>query len=188
MPQAVLLLPGVGAQGATPGRRRPRVHERPCERARHRLALGHLRLPRQRRATGDRRRRRGGAAEARGLGRLRLVSAGTGPPRRAFAAPRRLPRRRDGRGPARPRRARERRLDDADRRTTAVTTAPRRRGRARPARRRRARPAPSSTSIQAGDTLDAVAASTTRRSSGCSCSTRHRPDVALTVGQRIRVQ
>ena len=36
-PQAVLLLPGVGAQGATPGRRRARLHERPGERARRRL-------------------------------------------------------------------------------------------------------------------------------------------------------
>ena len=49
MPQAVLLLPGVGAQGATPGRPRARVHERPGERARQRLALGDLRLPRDRR-------------------------------------------------------------------------------------------------------------------------------------------
>ena len=86
MPQAVLLLPGVGAQGATPGRPRPRVHERPGERARQRLALGHLRLPRDRRGLPRRGRRRGGAAAAGDLGGVRLVAV-TGRPWRSYAAP-----------------------------------------------------------------------------------------------------
>ena len=74
MPQAVLLLPGVGAQGATPGRPRARVHERPGERARRRVPLGHLRLPRP-----GGRLARAAAAEAarlapRDLGGVRLVA------------------------------------------------------------------------------------------------------------------
>ena len=73
MPQAIILLPGVGAQGATPGRRGARLHERAGERARQRVALGDLRLPRRRRRLACRRRRRGGPPRRRDLGRLRLV-------------------------------------------------------------------------------------------------------------------
>ena len=73
MPQAVLLLPGIGAQGAKAGRPRARVHERPGERARQRLALGHLRLPGVRRGLPRRGGRRGGAGAAGDLGGVRLV-------------------------------------------------------------------------------------------------------------------
>ena len=59
-PQQVLLLPGIGAQGAGPGRRRARVHERPGERARRRVARDRLRLPRARRRLAD-----GGAPRGR---------------------------------------------------------------------------------------------------------------------------
>ena len=51
MPRAIILLPGVGAQGATPGRRRAGVHERPGERARQRVPVGDLRVPRRARRT-----------------------------------------------------------------------------------------------------------------------------------------
>ena len=43
MPRAVLLLPGVGAQGGRPEDLAPAFSRRPGERARLRLALGHLR-------------------------------------------------------------------------------------------------------------------------------------------------
>ena len=73
MPQAILLLPGVGAQGATPGGRRARVHERPGERARDRLPLRHVRGEGGRRELAPRRGRGGAATRARGLGRRRVV-------------------------------------------------------------------------------------------------------------------
>ena len=44
MPRTILLLPGVGAQGALGRRPGARVPERPGERARLGLALGHLRV------------------------------------------------------------------------------------------------------------------------------------------------
>ena len=50
MPQAILLLPGIGAQGGAVSDLVARVPERPRQRARRRLALDRLRLP------GDRRR------------------------------------------------------------------------------------------------------------------------------------
>ena len=73
MPQAILLLPGVGAQGATPARRRARVHERPRERARDRLPLRHVRGEGGRRELAPRRGRGGAATRTRGLGRRRVV-------------------------------------------------------------------------------------------------------------------
>ena len=54
-------------------RRRPRVHERAGERARHRLAFGHLRVPGRRGRLAGGGRGRGRAVEARGLDSLRLV-------------------------------------------------------------------------------------------------------------------
>ena len=150
MPQAVLLLPGVGAQGATPGRPRPRVHERPGERARQRVALGDLRLPRGRRATSAPRpapRRRGCG---RRYGRSRAGS-------RHRSAPWRSSRR------ARPRSCSPRRSSIAVVRAelhdggSTATHAPADAGRAR--RRRRApRAAPRVYVVRAGDTLDAIAA------------------------------
>ena len=86
MPQAILLLPGIGAQGATPGRRRARLHERAGERARPRLARGHLRVPRRRRRLAQGRGRRGGAAPRRGLDRVR--DGRPGPHRASGRAPR----------------------------------------------------------------------------------------------------
>ena len=74
MPQAIILLPGVGAQGATPGRRRPRLHERARERPRQRVALGDLRLPRHRGRLARRRGSRGRAPPGRDLGRGGLVA------------------------------------------------------------------------------------------------------------------
>ena len=149
MPQAVLLLPGVGAQGAMPGRPRARVHERPGERARQRLALGDLRVPREPAPTTA----QAAGAEAarlqqRDLGRLRLVAA---PDVVAVAtsAPGGVPARRDDRRRAHPRRPR-RRAAPAERLRRAGA-----RSRRRPAthagdaqRRRR-----SSGSSSAGDTL-----------------------------------
>ena len=64
MPQAIILLPGRRRPGRDPGRRRPRLHERAGERARQRVALGDLRLPRRRGrlACGRREPRRPGSA------------------------------------------------------------------------------------------------------------------------------
>ena len=76
LPQSVLLLPGVGAQGATPCRCRSRFHERACERARDRIALGHLCLPRGERGLALGGGRRGGASPLRDLVGLRLVMRG----------------------------------------------------------------------------------------------------------------
>ena len=73
-PQQVLLLPGIGAQGAGPGRGRARVHERAGERARGRVARDRLRLPRARRRLADGRRRRGRSPARRDPGRLGLVN------------------------------------------------------------------------------------------------------------------
>jgi orotidine-5'-phosphate decarboxylase len=42
LPRSILLLPGVGAQGATPADVAPRLHERACERARQRRPQRHL--------------------------------------------------------------------------------------------------------------------------------------------------
>ena len=73
MPRSILLLPGrrrAGRQARRPG---PRVPERAGERARRRLALGHLRVPRRRLGLSRGGGRRGRAPEARGLGRIRLV-------------------------------------------------------------------------------------------------------------------
>ena len=63
------------SSGGDAGRRRPRIHERAGERARRRLALGHVRLsPGKpgRLASGGR--SRGGPGESRGVGGIRLVT------------------------------------------------------------------------------------------------------------------
>ena len=93
MPQTVLLLPGVGAQGAEPGRPGPCVHERARERPRQRRALG--RTTRSARPASDYRERsrgRGGAAARRDLGGVGVVAV---PARswRPYARPARFPRR-----------------------------------------------------------------------------------------------
>ena len=74
MPQAVLLLPGIGAQGATPADVARRVHERASERARACVALGDLRVSRRRRRLAQGGSRRGGAPARRGLGGVRVVT------------------------------------------------------------------------------------------------------------------
>src|SRR5918996_1256068 len=65
MPQAILLLPGVGAQGATPA---------DVARARGGLPVGHLRLPRGGGGLAQGGGRRGRPASGLGLGRLGLVN------------------------------------------------------------------------------------------------------------------
>ena len=87
MPQAVLLLPGIGAQGGDAGRSRPRVHERPGERARQRLAVGHLRLARHRRATTARPPAPRPPASARRSGRCPAGSASRNARGGSYAAP-----------------------------------------------------------------------------------------------------
>ena len=86
MPQTILLLPGVGAQGGSVADLDARVHERPGERARQRVALGQLRVPRERATTSARRqapRRRG---SSRRSGPPRAGSA-PGDDWRRYAAP-----------------------------------------------------------------------------------------------------
>ena len=75
LPQSPMLLPGVGAQGATPGRRRARLHGRAGERARDGISLGDLRVPRSGGGLAHRRGRGGAAARRAGLGRGGLVDA-----------------------------------------------------------------------------------------------------------------
>ena len=145
LPRAVLLLPGVGAQGATAARRRARVHERPRERARHRLAVGDLRLPRQHGGLARRGRRRGRAPARRGLVGLGLVMRRQRPARavRSSRSPSSLRRRSRSCSSAPASRTATRRTPPAT--TAATTTARRRRSPARPAGRRRTRRARSST-------------------------------------------
>ena len=182
MPQPILLLPGIGAQGGTPGRRRARVHERPGERARLGVALGDLRVPRGLGRLARRCGRRGRAAARGDLGRLRLVAAAT---RRGCAAPAAFlagvtvavllvaerPARRDHeharRRPSPPRRSRRRRPGARRRRPPPKAVYVDR------AVRRHVRPRSRST--------------TTRRSSGSSAEPRPRPDGAP-VGQQVRVR
>ena len=64
---------GDRSAGSRSGRRRPRLHERPFERARRRVALGALRVQDDRGRLALRGRAGGGAAEERGLDGLRLV-------------------------------------------------------------------------------------------------------------------
>ena len=74
MPRAIILLPGVGAQGATPADVARAFTSGPCERARERLAIGDLRLPRRPgRGLARRRGRRGRAARERRLVGRRMV-------------------------------------------------------------------------------------------------------------------
>ena len=73
LPRAVLLLPGIGAQGAGPADVARAFTSGPCERARHGVALGSLRVPDERRGLARGRCTRGGAAQERGLDGLRLV-------------------------------------------------------------------------------------------------------------------
>ena len=76
MPRAIILLPGVGAQGADAGGCRARLHERAVQCPRQRVALGHLRVPRRARRRLARRSSRRGRAPAGGrLGGGRLVTA-----------------------------------------------------------------------------------------------------------------
>ena len=82
LPRAVLLLPGIGAQGAGPADVAPCVHERAGERARRGVALGALRVPLDRRRLALRGSGRGGAAEERGLDGLGLVRTWTGAQKR----------------------------------------------------------------------------------------------------------
>ena len=104
MPQAVLLLPGIGAQGATPADVARAFTSGPAERARDRLARGHLRLPRRRSDWRD-----AAAAEAARL-RAEVWASRAGDARRGrlarYAAPAAFLARRDGRDPAGPRRPR----------------------------------------------------------------------------------
>ena len=93
LPRAVVRGPAPPAPDADPapwrrcpgrhaGGRRPSVHRRAGERARHCLAFGDLRVPRERGRLAHRSRRRGAAARVTGVGRGRLVIATPTVPRR----------------------------------------------------------------------------------------------------------
>ena len=75
MPQTVMLLPGLGAQGAKASDLARAFTSGPAERPRQCLALGHLRLPGIRQRLPDGGGRRSGAREAGGMGRLGVVAA-----------------------------------------------------------------------------------------------------------------
>ena len=74
MPQADHPAAGRRRSGSDARGRRARIHERPGERARQRVALGDLRLPRHRGRLAGGRGSRGGAPRGRDLGRRGLVA------------------------------------------------------------------------------------------------------------------
>ena len=114
LPQSVLLLPGIGAQGGAPADVARGVRERPGRRARLRLALGHLRLEGERRrlALGRGRARPSGSRARSGVPRARNAEAR---PSARYVAPAALPARRHDRRSPDPlgARQRDRRHDDA---------------------------------------------------------------------------
>ena len=74
LPHSPMLLPGVGAQGATPADVARGFHRRACERIGDGLPLGDLRVPRQQRGLALGRGGGGPAARRPGLGRGGLVA------------------------------------------------------------------------------------------------------------------
>ena len=87
LPRSILLLPGVGAQGATPADVARAFTSGPASALVNVVAERHLRVPRLRDGLAQRRRRRGVEVRPRGVVRLGLVTTahGSRPPPRADA-------------------------------------------------------------------------------------------------------
>ena len=82
LPRAILLLPGVGAQGATPADVARAFTSGPASALGERLARRDLRLPRLRDGLAERSRSRGVEVRPRSVGRVRLVRSRPVDPRR----------------------------------------------------------------------------------------------------------